>query len=72
MRPVVDMSSLGLLLLLPCSTLAGGSVSVSIKDLGALAGLESLNIQGATYFVPLLLFLKIRISLLGPDLITYI
>lgn len=37
-----------LTLLLPCSVLAGGSVSVFIKDLGAVpeVSLETLNIQG--------------------------
>ena len=33
-------------LLLPSSALAGGSVSVHIKDLVAVSGIESLNIQG--------------------------
>ncbi|CAN0099138.1 unnamed protein product [Laminaria digitata] len=35
-----------LLLLLPCSALAGGTITVNIKDLVAVSGIESLNIQG--------------------------
>lgn len=35
-----------LLSLLPCSALAGGTVSLSIADLGAVTGVESFNIQG--------------------------
>lgn len=35
-----------LLSLLPCSALAGGTVSVSIADLGAMNGVESLNFKG--------------------------
>lgn len=41
-----DMTLL-LMLLFPLSALAGGSVTVSIKDIGAITGAESLNLQGA-------------------------
>lgn len=36
-----------LLVLLPQEASAGGSVSVNIKDLGAIDGLQSLDIRGA-------------------------
>lgn len=36
-----------LLVLLPHEASAGGSVSVNIKDLGAIDGLQSLDIRGA-------------------------
>lgn len=44
---MISKSSLLLLLLLPHYALAGGSITVSIKNLGAMTGVESLNIQGA-------------------------
>ena len=43
---MISGSSVLLLLLLPSSALAAGSVTVSIKDLVAVSGVESLNIQG--------------------------
>lgn len=51
MAPSLDMTPLLLMLVLvlvPYTALAGGSVSASIKDLGSMSGIESLNIQGAT------------------------
>lgn len=36
-------------LLLPRYTSAGGSVSVNIKDLGAIEGIQSLDIRGAKW-----------------------
>lgn len=38
--------SLLLLVLLPAYASAGGSVSVNIKDLGAIEGIQSLDIRG--------------------------
>ncbi len=35
--------------LLPRQTSAGGSVSVNIKDLGAIEGIQSLDIRGAIW-----------------------
>lgn len=40
-----------LLVLLPAYVSAGGSVSVNIKDLGAIEGIQSLDIRGAKWFV---------------------
>lgn len=39
-----------LVLVLPCSS-AGGSVSVNIKDLGAIEGIQSLDVRGAKRLV---------------------
>lgn len=38
-----------LLVLLPAYASAGGSVSVNIKDLGAIEGIQSLDIRGAKW-----------------------
>ena len=38
-----------LLVLLPVYASAGGSVSVNIKDLGAIEGIQSLDIRGAKW-----------------------
>lgn len=41
------MMEMVLLLLMPAYASAGGSVSVNIKDLGAIGGIQSLDIRGA-------------------------